>query len=138
MTFLIQIPQAVGPACRPASPALPAEGEARHGRQRGEQQNRMLCQELYGVCSKIKTLQDFGVLAGRALSPRQNHCMLAYSTFPGPQGSEYHRVHVLSRLCSEWEKVGHTWIKDQQTAALARGSEAGRNPGASDIITTHA
>ena len=44
----------------------------------------------------------------------------AYPTFPGPRGSEYHRVRALSRLCSEWEEVEHARIKHRHVSEELR------------------
>jgi len=43
-----------------------------------------------------------------------NKKTLSYAGIPYFSRKEYHRVYVLSLLCSEWEEVGHTQIKHQQ------------------------
>lgn len=41
--------------------------------------------------------------------------ILANPTFPKSQGFKYHRNLMLSRLCSEWEEVGHIKLNHQET-----------------------
>ena len=36
------------------------------------------------------------------------------SYFPEGRGPKYHRIKMLSLLCSEWEEVGHILMKHRQ------------------------
>ena len=49
---------------------------------------------------------------------KKRHFDVGISYFPQNRGNEYHRMLVLSLLCSEWEEVGHTRIKHRHQKAV--------------------
>ena len=54
------------------------------------------------------------VWAGEREKQKLRCFVVGISYFPTSRGRKYHRIRVLSLLCSEWEEVGHTRIKHRQ------------------------